>query len=302
MKILLVGTPKTTVIVGEALLAAGHSIEAVVSPFPKPVGRKKVVTASELEQWAHGKNLPVFQVDKLILNGDELATQLPFVDVMVVADFGFLIPAWLLNFPKGGGLNVHPSMLPRWRGASPVPFTLLFGDKMTGVTIIKMNEQFDKGEIVAQKAVEIEAGDTTPTLLRRAFVAGAELLVEILPDYVEGAAALKPQIALSPTPVTRKFTKDDGFVPYEALEAAVAASTTEKKVPMLEEYHLPSDAQGIDRMVRALSPWPGVWTMLPNGKRMKLLESEFQKDLLHPKKIQLEGKNPTSWTPSILEE
>jgi methionyl-tRNA formyltransferase len=296
LKILLAGTPGRTVIVGEALRAAGHEIVGALAPFPKPVGRKKIITASELEQWARSKHIPVFNVNKEVLNGLELPAQLPQADLLVVADFGYLIPGWLLKFPKFGGLNIHPSLLPRWRGTSPVPFTLLFGDTSTGVTIIKMNEQFDKGEIVAQHEIEIAQNDTAPTLLEKGFTAGAELLVEILPDYIEGNIALKPQVTTSPTPLTRKFTKDDGFVPLEALKATMEGKSSDKSAPILAEYYLETNAVGIYRMIRALTPWPGVWTILKDGKRMKILGAKLDTNALVIQKIQIEGKNPTTST------
>ncbi len=132
MTILLAGTPSTTVLVAEALVQAGHTISSVLCPFPKPVGRKKVLTPSEVEGWAQKRSIAVINVDKIALQDKTILNDVQAVDVLVVADFGYLIPAWLLRFPKYGALNIHPSLLPRWRGAAPVPFTLLFGDGESG--------------------------------------------------------------------------------------------------------------------------------------------------------------------------
>lgn len=293
LTILLAGTPGTTVLVGEALLGGGHQISAVLSPFPKPVGRKKVITPSELETWARGKNIPVLNVNKEVLGQEAFRKALPQVDLLVVADFGYLVPPWLLNLPKYGALNIHPSLLPRWRGASPVPFTILFGDTTTGVTIIKMNEEFDKGEIVAQENVEMKLDDTTPTLLDRAFQKGAELLVETLPNYVAGTMKVQPQPSSSTTPLTQRFTKEDGFVPYATLLAAIKGETVSEAAPLLEKYHLPTNAASIERMIRAISPWPGVWTVTPQQKRVKILAATLTPtQTLIVKQSQLEGKNP----------
>lgn len=294
LTVLLAGTPGTTVIIGEALVAAGHSIVGVLCPFPKPAGRKKIITPSELERWARKKNIQVFHVNKEVLAQDTFRASLPIVDLLVVADFGYLIPSWLLKHPKLGGLNIHPSLLPRWRGASPVPFTLLFGDKTTGVTVIKMNEEFDKGEIVAQSAIEVAPEDTTPTLLNKGFRAGAQLLVKNLDSYADGTISLKQQES-SPTPLTRRFTKDDGFVPFSTLQAVMANQEPAEAVLLLESYDLKTSAENITNMVRALTPWPGVWTIRSDGKRVKILQATLENEMLKLLATQVEGQKPESF-------
>lgn len=290
LNIVLAGTPNTTVMVGAALLEAGHSIVTVLSPFPKPIGRKKIVTASELEQWAVSRGIPVVHVDKEKFASEAFLESLPFADLLVVADFGYLVPGWLLNYPTYGGLNIHPSLLPRWRGATPVPFTLLFGDKKTGVTVIKMNEQFDKGAVVAQREVELQANDTTPTLLSRAFSVGAELLAEILPGYIDGNIKPVEQTDASPTPLTQKFTKDDGFVSLEAIRACMAGEIPSTQALLLQKYAIPTTADSIHNMVCALTPWPGVWTLSADQKRVKILETRIENKKLVVVTSQVEGQ------------
>lgn len=293
MNILLAGTPSTTVLVAEAIAQAGHTINSVLCPFPKPVGRKKMLTSCVVEIWAQKRSIPVVNIDKEALQNKTIFNDLPAVDVLVVADFGYLIPSWLLRFPKYGALNIHPSLLPRWRGAAPVPFTLLFGDRETGVSIIAMNEKFDMGGIVAQEKVVVKERDTTPTLLDRCFRAGAKLLMQVLEPLVRGSMKILPQIAESPTSTTRKFTKDDGFVPLEAIKKALKGETFEAiSVPLLNEYHLPHTAALIDNMIRALTPWPGVWTINERNERVKILEIVIQKSKLIITSSQLEGQKP----------
>ncbi len=293
MKILLAGTPHTTVMIADAIVVAGHTVVGVICPFPKPVGRRKIVTACDVELWAHNRHISVFNVDKMVLSDKSFLKALPLCDVLVVADFGYLIPAWLLGYPSHGAFNLHPSLLPRWRGATPVPFTLLFGDTETGISLIKMNEKFDMGDVVAQEHVEVKPEDTTPILLERCFSKGAQLLVNMLPSIELGKITPIPQPDMSPVPVTRKFTKDDGFVPLEALRAAMrGADFSEIAVGLLDEYGLPHTAQCVDQMVRALTPWPGVWTM-KDGKRVKILKSQLtDKKTLNVNQIQPDGVPP----------
>lgn len=293
MNILLAGTPSTTVLVAEALVQAGHTMSSVLCPFPKPVGRKKVLTSSVVESWAQKRSIPVINIDKEGLQNKTILNDLPAVDVLIVADFGYLIPSWLLRFPKHGALNIHPSLLPRWRGASPVPFTILFGDVESGVSIIAMNEKFDMGGIVAQEKVVVEDRDTTPMLLDRCFRAGAKLLVQVLEPFARGSLKVLPQTAESPTPTTRKFMKNDGFVPMEAIKKAQKGKFFSKEnVPLLREYALPHTPQFLDNMVRALSPWPGVWIRSVQNERLKILETVIQKSKLIITSSQLEGQKP----------
>jgi methionyl-tRNA formyltransferase len=177
-----------------------------------------------------------------------------------LADDGPIISAAYGSKLPPGGLNLHPSLLPAYRGATPVPHQLLDGIKISGITIIQMADKVDAGPIVAQEIVPVRPDDTSLDLLNRCFAAGAKLLIKVLPDYLNNKITLKPQPAKSPTPYCRRFTKQDGFVSWDEFKC------------------------GIDeRRIRALHPWPGVWTKLPNGKILKLL----------PKNLyQIEGKQP----------
>lgn len=272
MNILLAGTPETTVMAADAIKAAGHTIVGVLCPFPKPVGRKQIVTPCELEMWAQKHTVPVFNVDKNRLKLGATELKLPSCDVLVVADFGYLVPAWLLSWPGKGAYNIHPSLLPRWRGATPVPFAILFSDKETGVTIIKMNEKFDIGSIVAQQKVKILETDTTPILLHRCFGIGSEMIVTILSDLAAGKEIVgTPQILETQTPPTRKFTKDDGYVPRESLVIILSGSSSSASIPLLDQYGLPKNLQSLRNVCQALLPWPKMWTRTHTEKRVLIL-------------------------------
>lgn len=297
-RILLAGTPSTAVEVATKLHEAGYIVAGSLCPFPKPVGRKKILTPSELEKWTLAHRMPVQHVDRSYFQNDrttELESMFGEIDLLVCADFGYLIPAWLLRLPKHGSLNLHPSLLPRWRGATPVPFTLLYGDPSTGITVIQMNEKFDVGGVVAQEVVEVLPDDTTPTLLNRCFQIGARLLVDVLPTYLNGKLKPTAQPKDSQTPVARRFTRDDGFIPIEALEELARDGSSTFEVPLLKEQALPTTTTNAINMIRALTPWPGTWTTLHDGKRMKILTVSKKDDCLILEKIQHEGKAPTTF-------
>lgn len=194
----------------------------------------------------------------LIKAGYIIANQPDKADLVISADYGQKLPS--------NGLNLHPSLLPKYRGATPVPQQILNREKESGISIIKMTGEFDAGPIIAQEKVPVLPDDTTPVLLKRCFTSGAKLLVKILPDYLNNKITQKIQDE-SQADYTRKFTKADGFISWEEFKKSRLSST-------------------LDRKIRAYFPWPGVWTTLPNGKILKLLPKNL---------VQLEGKTPITW-------
>ncbi|HAU98619.1 MAG: Methionyl-tRNA formyltransferase [Microgenomates group bacterium GW2011_GWF2_45_18] len=301
VRILVAGTPQTTVGVAQTLFDAHYTIVGVLCPFPKPIGRQQHITASPVELWARTKQIPVFHCDHHQLNTEGqslsplqslLQTAVGKIDLLVVADFGFLIPKWMLDMSRFGGLNIHPSRLPRWRGAGPVPFTLLFGDTDSAVSIIRMSEIFDLGAIVAQRDLPVFPRDTTGTLLARGFEVGQSLLIDILPKYLDGTIHPIPQPTNSPTPMTYKkdLAKEWGFIPWSTLQFAMGNTKTYESVPLFEKYALPTTAEQLDRMIRAFSPKPLAWTILPNEKRMIIHSANISGKTLSLNEVQVEGK------------
>jgi len=207
-------------------------------------------------------------------------------DVGVLASFGAIVPPQFLNFPKHGILNIHPSLLPKYRGASPAQAAILNGERETGVTIIKMDEKIDHGPIVAQFKEEILPTDTAESLYFRLFSAGAEVLKTILPAYLEGRIELREQNHSAAT-YTKKLTREDGFIPLEKIKAAIQSI----------------NAETIDRQIRAYYPWPGIWINLKlkiqnsklNNKRLKILRAHLEDNRLVLDQVQLEGKKPVSF-------
>jgi methionyl-tRNA formyltransferase len=192
--------------------------------------------------------------------GYPLVTDQKEADLIVSAAYGQKI--------DGKGLNLHPSLLPAYRGATPVPHQILDGVAESGITIIEMADEIDSGPIVAQEKVGVKPDDTSLDLLNRCFSAGAKLLIKVLPDHLNNKITLLPQPKASPTKYCRRFTKQDGFIDWE------------------EFKHSRSSVQ-LDRKIRALFPWPGVWTKIPNGKILKLLPKNL---------VQLEGKQPITFS------
>ena len=207
-------------------------------------------------------------------------------DVGVLASFGAIVPKKLLNFPKKGILNIHPSLLPKYRGPSPVQTAILNGEKQTGVTIIKMDEEIDHGPIVAQFIEEILPTDTSESLYFRLFSAGAEVLKTILQAYLEGKIQSQEQDHTRAT-YTKKLTREDGFIPLGKLKEAIGGN----------------NAELIDRQIRAYYPWPGTWVNLKlktqnsklNNTRLKILQAHLENEKLILDQVQLEGKKPVSF-------
>ena len=221
------------------------------------------------EPYSQKVRISLKQAGHHIYKGHTLKGCDPCIDLIVVASYGKIIPQKTLDLPKHGALNIHPSLLPKYRGATPVPRTILSGDTKTGVTIFKMDSGIDTGPILAQQSTLIKPNETSKDLLNRLFQIGSDLLVKTLPGYIEGKITPKPQPKKSPTPYAKKFTKQDGFISFNQFIKLSQTNFT-----------------SIDHKIRALYPWPGVWTKLPNRKVIKLLPHG---------KLQLEGKAPISW-------
>jgi len=199
-------------------------------------------------------------------------------DVGILVSYGKVLPKEILAIPKHGILNIHPSLLPKYRGPSPVQTAILNGDKVTGVTIFKMDEKVDQGPILAQFKEEIKADDTAKSLYERLYTNGSQVLLTILPAYLKGQAELRPQNHKKAT-YSKKLTREDGKINWKKSD----------------DY--------LERFIRAMFPWPGAWTVVrmtedrkqKAEKRLKVLKAHLKKGKLALDKVQLEGKNPVTW-------
>ncbi len=220
------------------------------------------------------------QYSKIVLDKLKQTDWLTITDrdapVGILASYGKIIPQKTLNQFPFGILNLHPSLLPQYRGPSPVQTALLEGKTKTGITIMKMDEQIDHGPIVWQKEITIKAAETAGQLYHRLFKLGATALIMLLPDYLNGKRKLKEQNHQKAT-YTEKLDRQSGFIPNRQLFSLPTATI---------------------RKLQAFSPWPGIWTeiMVKNQpKRLKILQAHLDNKQLILDEVQLEGKKKVSF-------
>ena len=262
MKIIFFGTPRFAQIVLEKLIDSPFRPSIVVTATDAKFGRGQKLTPSPVKQTALKNDIGVLQPKSL----SSVASQLSDVDLAILVAYGRIIPKEILSIPKYGFVNVHPSLLPKYRGPSPVQSAILAGDEKTGVSIMILDEQVDHGSILAQKEIPIEKDDTLSQMAEKLALAGAKLLIETLPYYLDGAIVPQPQNHKEAT-FTKHISKQDGYV----------------------DLKNPPDKKTFDRMVRAFYPWPTVWTKLKTNDE-RLMTIKF----LPEGKIQPEGKRSMS--------
>ena len=245
MRLAFMGTPDFAVPVLAALLAAGHEVACVYSQPPRPAGRGHREQPSPVQAYATGRGLPVRTPRSLKGADDQDSFRALDLDAAVVAAYGLILPQPILEAPRLGCLNVHASLLPRWRGAAPIQRALLAGDAQSGVTIMQMDKGLDTGAMLLAEAVPIAAATTASDLHDRLAGLGARLIVRALAEAEAGILRPEPQPAEGVT-YAAKLEKDEGRIDWTQ-PAAV-----------------------IERKVRALNPWPGVWCEVA-GERLKVL-------------------------------
>lgn len=239
------GTPDFAVPVLESLIASSYSLIAVITQPDKEVGREQKLVYLPVKKLALEYNISVYQPEKLDHETEQKISSLS-PDLIAVAAYGQIIPKSILDIPKYGSINVHASLLPKYRGASPIQAAILAGEKETGITIMLMDEKMDHGPILAQKKIKIYNNETGESLHDRLAKLGAELLAETLPKWLKGKIKSKPQDHTKAT-FTKILTREDGHIDWT------------------------KSAEEIKCQIRAYYPWPGSWTML-NSKRLKIIQ------------------------------
>ena len=232
----------------QALAAAPEfQLAAVVTQPDRPKGRDLKLQPSPVKQAALRAGLAVLQPERARDPAflEELRRLEP--DLMVVAAYGQLLPAAILTLPPAGAINVHASLLPKYRGAAPIQWAILNGESETGVTLMKMDEKLDTGDILTQRATAITPDDTAATLHDRLARIGAELLIETLGNIVNHTITARPQIEAQAT-YARKLTREDGRLDWS------------------------QSARCLWNRVRAFTPWPGAFTTLPGGVKTRTLK------------------------------
>ncbi|MCQ2506459.1 MAG: methionyl-tRNA formyltransferase [Lachnospiraceae bacterium] len=252
MKAVYFGSPELSAIVLEYVLKAGIEIQAVVTQTDKPKGRGEKMAFSAVKEVALREGIEVLQPLKMkepdfLKRIEELNP-----DVILVAAFGRIIPKVILDLPKYGCINVHTSLLPKYRGTSPIQAVILKGEEKTGVTIMYMDEGIDTGDIMLSKEVAIEPTDTGASLHDKLALMGGPLLIEAL-KRIENKRAIRIKQPAECDTYVQKISKEDGIIDYNA--------------PAIES----------ERKVRAFNPWPSAFTYL-NGKVLKVWKSKVNSD------------------------
>lgn len=248
LRLAFLGTPDFAVPTLRQLLHASHKIEAVYTQPPKPAGRGQAPRRSPVHRFAEGRGLEVRTPCSLKDPEVREAFRSLGLDVAVVVAYGQILPRAILEAPRLGCLNVHASLLPRWRGAAPIHRAILEGDRETGVSIMLMDEGLDTGPVLLSRSTPIERHDTVSDLHDRLAHLGADMLVEALDGLGKGALTPSPQPENGVT-YAKKIDKSEGRIDWSR------------------------PAAEIDRKVRGLTPFPGAFTDI-KGERLKILAGE----------------------------
>lgn len=251
MKIVFMGTPDFAVAPLHAMVEAGYDVAAVITQPDKPKGRGKTLMPTPVKEEALKHGVSVYQPQKV--RDPEFLSQLKEInpDIIVVAAFGQIIPNAILELPRFGCINIHASLLPKYRGAAPIQQAVIDGEKESGVTIMKMSAGLDTGDMIAKAVVPLSAEETGGSLFDKLAAAGAELLVKTLPSIFDGTAVYEKQPEESPTPYAAMITKQMGLMDFA------------------------DSADKLERLVRGLNPWPSAYTYL-NGKTLKVWKSRVE--------------------------
>ena len=247
MRIVFMGTPDFAVPSLQALLDAGHEVAAVYTQPDKPQGRKQILTAPPVKELALAHGIPVFQPDTLKKEEEQARLRELAPEVIIVVAYGKLLPKAVLGIPPRGCINVHGSLLPRWRGAAPIQWAVIAGDEKAGVTTMLMAEGLDTGDVLVCEKIAIGPEETSGELFDRVTAVGARVLCEAVPAMEAGTLQPQPQ----------------------QHENATLAPMLDKE---LAEFRLTDTAAHIHNWVRGMNPWPMAWFVTAGGKKVKVTE------------------------------
>ena len=262
MKIVFFGTNRLAQIVLEELIKSNYKPQLIITAPDKKAGRGQERQMSPVKQTALKNNLEILQPKDLYESN--VKSRLSNVDLSILVAYGQIIPKEILIAPKYGFINVHPSLLPKYRGPSPIQTAILSDDKKIGISIIILDELIDHGPILIQKKITISPKDTHLSLIEYLGKIGARLLIQILPEYLAGSLKPKTQNHSQAT-FSKRIKKSNGYI----------------------DLNNPPDSKTFDRMIRAFYPWPGVYTKLKiKNEKLKIIK------FLPGNLVQPEGKRP----------
>ena len=249
MRVIFMGTPDFSVGALKALAENGYEIAGVVTQPDKPRGRGKASAMTPVKEAALELGLTVYQPARVREQSFMDTVRALNPDVIVVSAFGQIIPKALLELPRYGCVNIHASLLPKYRGAAPIQWAVMDGEPVSGVTIMQMDEGLDTGDMLAKTEVPLEPDETGGSLFDKLSRAGAELLIRTLPALEQGTLTPEKQPLESPTAYARMIRKEDGRIDWNL------------------------EAEAIERRIRGLNPWPSAYTEL-TGKILKIWRAE----------------------------
>ncbi len=263
-KIIFIGTPEFAVPILKKLAEENSKPILVITALDKPTGRKQTITPSPVKIAAEQLKIPVLQPEKISDLKNEISKLSP--DLIIVAGYSQFLPKEILEIPKYGCLNVHPSLLPKYRGASPIQYAILNGEKETGTTIMLMDSKMDHGKIITQRKLEIgEKKISFEELSKNLSIISSNLLIQTLPEWIHGRIKALPQTESLAT-FTKILEKEDGRIDWN------------------------EPAENIERKIRALTPWPGTFTFL-DSKILNILKAEVSQKKEKPGKVFQIGNN-----------
>lgn len=244
MNLIFMGTPEFAIPSLELLINSGHNISCVYTQKPKPAGRGQKERKSPIHELAEKHNIEVLTPSSLE------SSSIPYADAVIVAAYGLILPEHILSSPKYGCINIHPSLLPRWRGAAPIQRTILAGDKETGVCIMKMDRGLDTGDILSIERIPLSPNIKAKELHDILANKGAELLLKTLNNI-------------------------DNIMPIPQSKEGITYAEKLKKEESIINWH--ETAELIDRKVRALNPWPGTYFTC-SGENIKILAGSYKNE------------------------
>ncbi|MAF59627.1 MAG: methionyl-tRNA formyltransferase [Candidatus Pacebacteria bacterium] len=268
-KFVFFGTPASSVIVLEKLKEDGLIPRLIVTAPDKPQGRKMIISPPPVAIWARENNVAELQPEKLT---DEVIEKIRGKapqgawDFFVVVAYGYILPQSLLDIPKKGVLNVHPSLLPKYRGASPIRTAILEGEEKTGVSVMVIDEEVDHGPTLSSETIEIDSSIGAISLERRLFEIGGKLLANTIPKWLSGSIEPKEQ-KHEEASFSNKIKRENGLIDLE------------------------DDAYKNLRKIRAYEGWPGTYFFTESGTRVKIIDAEIEHDKLKINRVIPEGKN-----------
>lgn len=249
MRVIFMGTPDFSVGALKSLAENGYEIAGVVTQPDKPRGRGKASAMTPVKEAALELGLTVYQPSRVREQSFMDTVRALNPDVIVVSAFGQIIPKALLELPRYGCVNIHASLLPKYRGAAPIQWAVMDGEPVSGVTIMQMDEGLDTGDMLAKTEVPLEPDETGGSLFDKLSRAGADLLIRTLPALEQGTLTPEKQPLESPTAYARMIRKEDGRIDWNL------------------------EAEAIERRIRGLNPWPSAYTEL-TGKILKIWRAE----------------------------